>query len=273
MNKFDSVIEEALGDILGAAQGAYNFNIAQLPEFVKRFKNNKDAQEKLSKKLDQKKTELKFITADTAKKALQELKSPTTTTTPETSTAKFFSPTAVIMEKTEQFEGLMGEIIDVDDPLMVLFKNQLSQIVNQDQNKQNDIDIKNLISQNNTFWIKLTMPKTSNESFDTLVNYQYNVINEAVISQERYATWFIFETDNEAYLHKFKITKVENAPDIKLGKAFRLDDRRGKPTTLLQVGQGTLYPRWYFLNDLTEKKGPLGIAEPKDYKGDVPLEQ
>jgi hypothetical protein len=274
MNKFDSVIQEALGDIFDAAKGAYNFNLTRLPDFMKKFQNNKDVKTQLPKNLEQKKFELKFVTSDMANKALQESKTPqsTSTTTKETSTARIFSPTAVIMEKVGTLEGLVGEIVDIQqNPLLNLFNNQLNQIVNQDENKKNDIDVKRIISQTGTFWVQLTDPRPNNESFDNIINYQSQIINEEIYPDLQYATWFIFETDNSTYLHKFKITKTENAPDIKLGKAFRLDNNRGKPTGLIQVGQGTLYPRWYFLNDLIEKKGPTGIKEPENYTGDIKI--
>lgn len=274
MNKFDSVVEEALGDIFDAARASYNFNITSIPDFMKRFQNNKDVRNQLPKDLEQKKFELKFVTSDTASKALQELKTPksTTTATQKTSTARLFPPTAVIMEKSGTFEGLMGEIVDIQQsPLLNLFNNQLNQLVNQDENKANDIDVKKIISQAGTFWVQLTTPRPSNESFDSIINYQSQLVNEEVYPDLEYATWFIFETDNSNFLHKFKITKAGNAPDVKLGKAFRLDNNRGKPTGLLQVGQGTLYPRWYFLNDLIEKQGPIGIKEPEGYKGDVKI--
>lgn len=274
MSNFDTVIEEIFGKVFDnigtafdAAKATYSTDIRTAPQFIKKtLQNTKELKKELPKKLEQEKTKLKFVTTDTANKVLQDLKTPQSTESGETSTANIFPPTAVIMEKVGNLEGLMGEIIDVNDPLVTSFANTLTQILNKDQNNQNNIDIKKLVSQNGTFWVRLTTPKATNESFDSVINYQYSILNEAVDPNPEYATWFIFESDSSTYQNKFKITKAQYQPGIELGKAFRLDDNRNRPTGVLQVGQGTLYPRWYLLNDFTEQKGPLGIKQPENYQ-------
>lgn len=303
MNKFDSVVEEAIGDTLrnigstissgagaiGSAVGSVKAAVSPALDIAKgAYKSG--SLKPLMDLFDAKKNELKFVTYDTATKAIKGLKEPSRVSTfGETSTANVFSPTTVILDNIYGFSGLKGQIVNFEKPYTLdfrLFINQVRKVVNEDPNEQNDIDVESFIFQTKPkrFWVKIssiTASMTVSESFDETVNYGYSMINEAKglvpPNEVAYATWFIYESNRPEFRQKFKITLANQKPDPSLGKAFRLDDMSGKPSGLIQVGQDTLYPRWYFLNDLMKYKQeedkkdqtPTGINVPSSYTGDV----
>jgi hypothetical protein len=303
MNNFDSIIEEAgimsglksVGSSLasgleaaGSAIGSVKSAVTPIVDVAKKAYSSPSLKD-LGNLFDEKKYELKYVTYDTAVKSIKDLKEPTkVSTTGEVSTANVFSPTVVIMDNVYGFSGLKGQVINFEKPYSLdfrLFINQVQQVVNQDQSEDNNIDIDSFIFQTRPkrFWVKVSSTNPSmtvGESFDSTLNYGYSMINEAKglvpPNEVGYATWFIFESDRPEFRQKFKITLANQKPDPSLGKAFRLDDMSGKPTGLMQVGQDTLYPKWYFLNDLMKYKEkedkkdqtPTGVNLPSSYSGD-----
>jgi hypothetical protein len=305
MNEFDLVIKESIGGTLknigsaissgagaiGSAVGSVKSAIKPVFDVAKGAYSSPSLKS-LTNLFDAKKSELKYVTYDTATKALNDLKNPIkVSTTNETSSTNVFSPTVIIMDNIYGFSGLKGQIVNFEKPYNLdfrLFINQVRQVVNQDENEENAIDIESFIFQTKPkrFWVKVssTSPSlTVSESFDNALNYGYSMINEAKAlvppNEVGYATWFIFDSNRPDFKQKFKITLANQKPDPSLGKAFRLDDMSGKPTGLIQVGQDTLYPRWYFLNDLMKYKeeddkknqNPTGISVPSSYTGDVKI--
>lgn len=305
MNKFDSVIKESIGDTLkgigssissgagaiGSAVGSIKSAVQPVFDIAKGAYNSPSLKS-LSNLFDAKKSELKYVTYDTATNSLKNLKDPAkVSTVGETSSANVFSPTTVIMDNVYGFSGLKGQIINFEKPYNLdfrLFMNQVRQVTNQDNNEENDIDIESFVFQTKPkrFWVKISSinpSMTVSESFDDTIEHGYSMINEAKglvpPNEVGYATWFIFDSNKPEFKQKFKITLANQKPDPSIGKAFRLDDMSGKPTGLIQVGQDTLYPRWYFLNDLMKYKQeddkknqtPTGINIPSSYTGDVKI--
>jgi hypothetical protein len=305
MNEFDLVIKETIGDTLKGIGSAISSGAGAIGSTVGNIKSaiqpvfdiakgaySSSSLKSLSTLFDAKKSELKYVTYDTATSSLKSIKEPTRVSTMgETSTAKVFSSTTVMMDNVFGFSGLKGQIVNFEKPYSLDFKlfiNQVTKYVNEDADEESNIDVESFLFQTKPkrFWVKISSKTPSlavSESFDSIVDNELCILNEAQKmvppNEVSYATWFIYDSNKPEFKQKFKITLANQRPDISLGKAFRLDDMSGNPSGLIQVGQDTLYPRWYFLNDLLKYKQeddkknqtPTGINVPSSYTGDVKI--
>jgi hypothetical protein len=203
---------------------------------------------------------------------------------------KTYSKNAIVMDDNSGFSGLIAKTINYKNDIAITsFKELLKK-------HQNVFDVDSFINgtkKNNRFWIiiskkgDLTVDKarqeeekdeqevfsasTVGESFVNVFNgYHPDFLTEGKITNlvpfnaVEYDTHFIYKSQYPQNIGKFVITLKGQQPKQSFGNMIKME---GNCSGLAQVGNKTLYARWYFLNDFSdleqqekEKDDPKSIS-------------
>jgi hypothetical protein len=281
MNKFDCVIKEAgyISSALNLASKGIESakNIGQIAStFVKSNKLSNFTD--LFKKYESK---VKLVNHDSALETSKQftffgLRDPNIKTNEGNIDAqKTYSKNAIIMDDNSGFSGLVAKTINYENDIAIKsFKELL-------KNYQNVFDVESFINgtkKNNRFWIiiskkgDLTVDKarqedekaeqevfaaTNVENFNLVFNDYYpdflteakKITNLVPFNSVEYDTYFIYKSQYPENVGKFKITLKGQQPQQSYGSMIKME---GNCSGLAQVGNKTLYARWYFLNDFSD---------------------
>lgn len=269
MNKFNNIIKEAgyISSALNlASKGIQSAeNIGQIAStFVKSNKLSNFTD--LFKKYESK---VKLVNHDSALSSSDNLLSFNVS-------QKTYSKNAVIMDDDSGFSGLIAKTINYKkDSIINNFKELLK------NKKITDIfDIDSFINstqKNNRFWIIISKKgdmtidrarqeeekaeqelfSAPEENFTHIFNKYYpdflteakKIKNLVPFNSVEYDTWFIYTSKYPQNIGKFVITLKGQEPKKSYGEIIKME---GNCTGLAQVGNKTLYSRWYFLNDFSD---------------------
>lgn len=297
MNKFDYVIKEA-----GFVSSALNLaskgiqsakNIGQIAStFVKSNKLSNFTD--LFKKYESK---VQLVNHDSALSASKQFTLTNITLTKNLKTNegniddnKIYAKNAIVMDDNSGFSGLIAKTINYENDIAIKsFKDLLKKY-------ENVFDVESFIKEtkkNNRFWIiiskkgDLTVDKarqeeekaeqevfssTNVENFNNVFDsYHPEFLTEAKkiknlvpFNSVEYDTYFIYKSQYPQNVGKFVITIKGQQPKQSFGNMIKME---GNCSGLAQVGNKTLYARWYFLNDFSdleqqekEKNEPKSIS-------------